>query len=239
VTQISHCLRSRFAVSGAQLVISRLRTQLPQFFTDFDDINDIASALAYVDRGALAIYTRLKEQDAKISELNSVVANLTNQVQDLTVKLDAAQIKIQIQDNTIQSLNTELEKLKAAYSTLSSLSKSIQDDLEKELDNARKEIKKLVEIRDLLKENLELAKKRLEESERLIEEWRKAAISAQGALQAVGVLAYATTGFLIGGPVGAAAGAFFGEDIITAVSQGKAAVKNGLNSAAKKIKSWF
>jgi uncharacterized protein YoxC len=226
-------------LSGAQLVISRLRTQLPQFFTDFDDINDIASALAYVDRGALAIYTRLKEQDAKISELNSVVASLTSQVQDLTVKLDAAQTKIQIQDNTIQSLNSELEKLKAAYSTLSSLSKSIQDDLEKELDNARKEIKELVKIRDLLKDNLELTKKRLEESQSLVEEWKKAAISAQGALQAVEVLAYATTGFLIGGPVGAGVGAFFGEDIVNAVSQGKSSVKSGLNSAAKKIKSWF
>lgn len=200
-------------LSGAQLVISRLRTQLPQFFTDFDDINDIASALAYVDRGALAIYTRLKEQDAKISELNSVVASLTNQVQDLTVKLDTAQTKIQLQDNIIQSLNTELENLKTAYSTLSSLSKSIQDDLERELDNARTEIKELVEIRKLLKTNLELTQKRLEESQYLLEEWRKAAISAQGSLQAVEVLAYATTGFLIGGPVGAGVGAFFGEDI--------------------------
>lgn len=226
-------------LSGAQLVISRLRTQLPQFFTDFSDVNDIASALAYVDRGALAIYERLKEQDAKISELNSVVASLTNQVQDLTVQLSKAQATIQFQDKTIQGLNNELEKLKVDFDTLSSLSKSIQDDLNKELDNARAEIKKLVEIRDLLKENLELTKKRLEESRGLLDEWKKAGVNAQGALQGVEVLTYATTGFLIGGPVGAGVGAFFGEDIVTAVSQGKTAVKRGLNSAAKKVKSWF
>lgn len=226
-------------VSGAQLVISRLRTQLPQFFTDFQDINDIRGAIAYVDRGALAVYNRLKEQDAKISELNSVVAKLTDQVQDLTLKLGEAETQVQNQNKTIRSLNSDLDKLKDEFNKLSSLSDSVRKELEKELENARKEIKELRNIVKLLKEDLELTRDRLKQAEGLIDAWTKAGQNAQGALQGVEVLAYATTGFLVGGPVGAATGAFFGKDIVDAVSQGKAAIKQNLNSAGKRIKSWF
>jgi flagellin-like hook-associated protein FlgL len=225
--------------SGANLVISRLRTQLPQFFTNFQDVNDIKGLIAYVDRGALAVYNRLNEQDAKISELNSVVAKLTDQVQDLTIKLGAAENRIQSQNSTIQSLNSDLDNLKNAFEQLSSLSETIKNTLENELKKAQETIKTLNDIVKLVKEDLELTRDRLKQAQALLDAWTKAGQNAQGALQGVEVLAYATTGFLIGGPAGAAISALFGEDIVNAVSDGKKAFSQGIKSAGKTIKSWF
>ena len=224
---------------GATVVIKHLSQQLPQFFTNAPEVTTVESALEFVDRGAIMVYRCLDEQNKRIAQLTQDVANYSQKIVDLERNIISANDTIKNQNGIISDLSLELGKIQDEFNQFTKLTESIKAQLEKELENARKEINELSRLRDSLQATVEETKKRLQESEALLRVWKEVGESSKDTAEAMSVLLYATTGFLIAGPVGSAAGAFFGEDIIDGVSKGKSWVKKGLKSASKTIKSWF
>jgi uncharacterized phage infection (PIP) family protein YhgE len=185
-------------LSGAEIVIDTLKRTLPQFFSGFEGADSLENALAFVDRGAVAVSSRLAEQETQILELQTSNAALTSEIGELT--------------STLEFVQSEFDDFKDR-------AEQLIDSLQASLDTANETISSLNEVVETLKDSLDKANKRLDEAESLLAAWTKAGLSASRTLDAFGVLAYTTAGFLMGGPVGAIAGGFYGEEIVTAAKK--------------------
>lgn len=200
-------------VDGATQVINVLRDKLPEFFAGDEQFTSLEKAIAYVERGAVSVSQRLREQDAKIALLEAEVVTLRQEVEVLKDKLSEAESVIESQKQTIDELKQENDELRVAYDTLAGaldeVKQLLQEALEA-LDVARKELE------NLAKALLECEKKRLQ-AELKAKEWQAKynieKLKNQGSRALAGAGAGAINGAIIGGVSGAVVGGVLGGPI--------------------------